>query len=80
MQWEGAYLAHGKALYQWDEGGEGKLREAVDLMDKTGVWSSLPVCSRVNVMTVGFRMVVKDGRTQMQVAKPFVWESPLSSA
>jgi len=73
-------LEYGKALNQWDEGGEGELREAAGLMDKTGVWSSLPACSRVNEMTVGSGMVVKDETTQTQVARPFVRESPLSSA
>jgi hypothetical protein len=73
-------LEHGKALYQWDEGEEGELREVAGLVDKMGVWSSLPACSRVNEMTVGSGMVVKDETTQTQVARPFVRESPFSSA
>lgn len=80
LQWEEAYLEYGKVLNQLDEGAEGELQEAADLMDKTGVWSSLPACSRVNEMTVGSGMVEKDDTTQTQVARPFVWESPLSSA
>jgi hypothetical protein len=31
-------------------------------------------------MTVGSGMMVKDETTQMQVVKPFMWESPRSSA
>jgi predicted secreted protein len=58
----------------------GELLEAAGLNDKTGVWSSLPASSRLNVIMVGSRMMVKDETTQTQVVKPFVWESPLSSA
>jgi hypothetical protein len=72
-------LEVGKALFQWDEGGEGELQEAAGLMDKTGAWSSLSAYSQVNEMMVGSGMVVKD-ETQTQVATPFVRESPLSSA
>ncbi len=67
LQWEEEYSVHEKVQYQWDEVGEGELREAAGLMNKMGVWSSLPACSWVNVMTVGSGMVVKDETTQMQV-------------
>jgi hypothetical protein len=41
------------------------------LMDKAGVWSSLPAFSRVNEMTAGSGMVVKDetAQTQMRVVR-----------
>jgi hypothetical protein len=54
--------------------------EPAGLMDKAGVWSSLPACSWVDKMMVGSGMVVKNETTQTQAARPFVWQSQFSSA